>query len=421
MSDTNKEIQRAVILRLSGISREAIRALPAVQKLTNKGVTLELEPSLITDPQNLEYQALTGRSPASFGFFDTLMPACHLPRMGQTASDYTVIEEHGGRDTTPALLPDLVQNAGWNVEQAVCSLTGLGSVLQHLLHNSAQSHTCLFLHCVVEAALFSAEGASALQAALQMVESWVDEHSLIAVFAETQPTHIQRFVNINNFLADMGILERDAQTDAISWADSLAYYAGNGQLWINVLGRDPQGVVQLQDEYEEVRDTLVNALPNKLRDPQTDEAVIERVYHKEEVYNGNFLFCAPDLVVKFKQGYAASPRSRTLHFDEATFTTPSSETTIVAGTHPSSLQGFLFATAPTLASGVEVSSQLISAAPTLLHALGIPYVGLEGSPVEDAFSYSYLQTHPIKQVHDQDLSEEDEELVINRLRDLGYI
>jgi predicted AlkP superfamily phosphohydrolase/phosphomutase len=220
----------------------------------------------------------------------------------------------------------------------------------------------------------------------------------------------------------MGVIEQGEQAGSINWSDSLAYYAGYGQLWVNLLGRDPQGAVHPQGEFEEVRDTLVNALPNKLRDPKTGASVIERVYRKEELYTGNYLFCAPDLVVVFKPGYAPSPHSTYINFDETTFTTPATDTTVMAGTHPASLRGFLLAAAPTLASSVSVSGQLLAVVPTILHALGVEYTNLDGTAIREVFSPSYLETHPIHSDADnQDLSEEDEELVINRLRDLGYI
>jgi hypothetical protein len=47
---------------------------------------------------------------------------------------------------------------------------------------------------------------------------------------------------------------------------------------------------------------------------------------------------------------------------------------------------------------------------------------MDSPPVAAVFSSSYLTDHPIDaKVQDQELSEEEEELVINRLRDLGYI
>lgn len=422
MSNENQNIQKAILLHVNGLRLDDIRAVPEVEKLLHDGVVLELEPTLITEPQNQQYQALTGRFPASFGFFDTLMPACHLAQTTQTASGYTIVEEHAGRDTTPPFLAERLQNAGWHVQQATCSSHKLESTLQDLMHKQDSTPICLFITCTFDTNLSATEVTTHLSGALQSAQTWLGATGLLAILSDAQPAPVKQFVNMNNFLADMGIIERDTQTGSIQWPDSLAYFAGSGQLWINLLGREPQGAVHLQDEYEEVRDTLVNALPQKLRDPQTGESVIERVYRKEELYNENFLFCAPDLIVLFKPGYASSPESAYIRFDEHVFTPASPDTTVVAGTHPSSMKGFLVGTAPSLGNGITTSNQLITVVPTLLHALGLDYTGLDASPVQDVYSYSYLADHPLhEEGQEHELSEEDEELVINRLRDLGYI
>jgi len=260
--------------------------------------------------------------------------------------------------------------------------------------------------------------------ALHIARSWVGETGLLAVLSDIQPARVERFVNINNFLAEMGVIERDEQNDLINWPNSLAYYVGHGQLWVNLLGRDPQGVVHPQQEYEEVRDTLIKALPAKLRDPETGAQVVERVYRKEELYSSEYLFCAPDLIIVFKPGYAPSPQSMHLEFDVETFLMPAAGELALAGVHPTVASGFLLASAPTLASGVSVleHAPLTAVAPTLLHALSVVSADMDSPAVSALFSPSYLETHPIRtDVQNQGLSEEDEELVINRLRDLGYI
>lgn len=87
----------------------------------------------------------------------------------------------------------------------------------------------------------------------------------------------------------MGIIECDEHSGQINWPNSLAYYVGHGQLWVNLLGRDPQGTVHLQDEYEEVRDSLIKTLPVKFRDAETP--VRQQVFRKEEFYSSEYLFC----------------------------------------------------------------------------------------------------------------------------------
>jgi len=422
MDVVNKGIQKALILWLSGIRLENLRALPEVESLMQDGVMVELDPSPITGPQAQYYQILSGRLPAHFGFFDTLLPLCRLPHPQQGISGYTIVEESAGRDAPPEMLPDLLRNAGWTVEHEEISSAELLNCMQGLTQVETTLATCKIVKCTVGAEFIART--TTIPDALRMARSWVGQTGLLAVLSDIQPAPVKRFVNINNFLAEMGVIERDEQSHLIKWPNTLAYYAGHGQLWINLLGRDPQGAVHPQDEYEEVCDTLVKALPTKLRDPETGAQVIERVYRKEELYSNEYLFCAPDLIVVFKPGYLPSPQSTRLGLYEQTFTVPTAGETAMAGAHPSMVSGFLLAVAPTLASGVSLldHAPLTSAVPTLLHALNVEYVNMDSPAVSALFSPAYLETHPIRtDAQGQELSEEDEELVIGRLRDLGYI
>lgn len=423
MGDINKRIQKALILCLSGIRLEDIHALPEVQTLMEHGAVVELDPSPITGLQAQHYQVLSGRLPARFGFFDTLMPLCRFPDQQKQINGYTVVEERTGRNAAPKMLPDLLRDAGWRVEYKETALSALVSYIRDWTQSVSSSATCIIVKCIVGTSP-PETGIEAISEALGFALSWVGESGLLALLSEIRPAPVERFVNVNNFLVEVGLIERDEQNGLITWSDSLAYYVGHGQLWINLLGRDPQGIVHPQNEYEEVRDTLVKALPVKLRDPETGAQVIERVYRKEQLYSSDYLFCAPDLIIVFKPGYAPSSQSTRLGFDEGMFTVPTAGETVMAGAHPSTVNGFLLAAAPALAAGVSVPEHapLIAVAPTLLHALGVEYVDMDSPAISALFAPSYLEAHPIPtDVQSHGLSEEDEELVINRLRDLGYV
>ena len=407
MSNEEKGLDKAVVLWLSGARLAEIRALPEVAILLEHGALVELDPAPITGPLAQHYQVFSGKSPASFGFFDTLV-----------ARNYAVTKETTGRGSAPKLLPDLLRSVGWTVRYEETQPSGLVSRMQGL--TQVASERCLVIKCVMPGSI----DAPAVSQAMQLAREWVGEMGLLALLSDTQPVLVKQFVNINNFLADMGVIELDEQSGQINWANSLAYFAGHGQLMINLLGRDPQGAVHPQDEHEEVRESLVKALPAKLRHPESGEAVIERVYRKEELYSGDYLFCAPDLVVVFKPGYAPSPRSTRIGFDEAIFTTPAAGETTLAGVNPSMATGFLLASAPSLAARVTEyeHAPLTAVVPTLLHALGVEYVGMDSGAVSTLFSTDYLETHPIRSnAQNQELSDEDEELIISHLRDLGYV
>jgi hypothetical protein len=416
-------IQKAVVLWVSGPGLTDIRALPEVELLLEQGVLVELEPAPITGPQSQHYQVLSGTLPARFGFFDTLMPLCRLSRPTNGKSGYTVVEEYAGRDTAPKLLTDILRSAGWSAEYEEVSVSELVAKVQNLPSETPMA-CCEIIKVRLDEQSLSEATAESIAEALRIARVWVGGSGLLALLSDAQPAPVKSFVNINNFLADMGVIERDEQSGQINWANSLAYYVGHGQLWINLLGRDPQGSVHPQDEYEEVRETLLKALPTKLRDAGTGELIIERIYRKEELYAEEYLFCAPDLVVQFKPGYAPSAHSAHLEFDEEAFITPDAGTVAIAGMHPGQIRGYLLAIAPVLAAGIAISDHapLTSFAPTLLHALGVDYADMDSSAISTLFSPAYLAEHPVRtDMQSQELSEEDEELVINRLRDLGYI
>ena len=313
MSASTTGVHNAFLLWLSGTRLADARTLPAIEGLMEHGALVELDPSPITGPRAQHYQIFSGQSPARSGFFDTLLPQCHLPGPQRSRHGYAVGEAHAGRGIPPQMLPDLLRTAGWSVEFEEAPAARLPDCVAALTRAGSASGeaTCKIVKCELGAggaAPFGAH-AAAVADALGAARSWVGEAGLLAVFSDIQPARVDCFVNVNNFLAEMDLLERDEHHGLISWPDSLAYYAGYGQLWVNLLGREPQGAVHPRGEYEDVCATLIKALPAKLRDPATGAQVIERVYRKEELYSSEYLFCAPDLVVVFEPGYAPSPQS----------------------------------------------------------------------------------------------------------------
>ena len=413
MTDTYNGTKRAVILWLSGLQLTDLLELPEVEALAKRGVQVELDPLPITGPRGQHLQVLSGRSPSSFGFFDTLVP-----------QNYVIQEQTTGRGDMPKLLPDILRSVGWHVEYKETPLADFASSVHQWTQTVPSQAACLILKCSVEDIWKREIMLPTLARTLNDALAWVGETGLLAVLSDWHPAAVKRFVNLNNYLAEMGVIERVQDSLTIDWLNSLAYFAGHGQLWLNLLGRDAQGIVHPQGEAEEVCETLIKALPAKLLDPQTGEAIIEHIFRREELYAGNYLFYAPELVVQFAPGYAPSPRSQAIDFDDAIFTMPAAGALVGAGVHPSQVRGFLLASSHALATAVRVTERvpLTAVAPTLLHALDIEYSGLEEGPVASLFDPVYLAEHPIKSgTEDQGLSDEDEELIINRLRDLGYV
>ena len=83
----------------------------------------------------------------------------------------------------------------------------------------------------------------------------------------------------------------------VDWARTKAFAVGNfGQIYLNVRGQRVQGIVEPGAEYEAVREQIIRSAV-ALRDPDSGDQVIAQVYKKEELYHGDRVPLAPDLIL----------------------------------------------------------------------------------------------------------------------------
>jgi predicted AlkP superfamily phosphohydrolase/phosphomutase len=148
----------------------------------------------------------------------------------------------------------------------------------------------------------------------------------------------------------------------IDWPRTRAAAMGGlGQVYLNVRGHRPSGAIA-PERYPAERDRL-QALLADLRDPRTGEQVIERVRTRDEVYRGDELTHAPDLLIEWRPGYAGDGGFA----GAGHIVTPASAQ--ISSEH-STESAFL-----ALGAGVrpgELTAALEDVAPTVLHALGVP-------------------------------------------------
>ncbi|HSQ61313.1 MAG TPA: alkaline phosphatase family protein [Acidobacteriota bacterium] len=132
----------------------------------------------------------------------------------------------------------------------------------------------------------------------------------------------RRAVNINTWLARNGFLAlsrldpvRDRNLEDlfgrgtfwpnVDWSKTRAYALALGQIYVNLEGRESRGVVKPGAEYEAVRNELIEKF-SALRDPDSGDPVVRRVFKREEIFKGPYFAEAPDLVVGFHEGYRVS-------------------------------------------------------------------------------------------------------------------
>ncbi|HEX7376928.1 MAG TPA: alkaline phosphatase family protein [Pirellulales bacterium] len=113
--------------------------------------------------------------------------------------------------------------------------------------------------------------------------------------------------NLNSWLRDAGYLGPPDCTSImkdVDWSQTVAYGLGLNGLYLNLKGRERDGIV----EPGEMRDALLTELAAGL-EAVTDangERVIRNVYRADQIYKGDATALAPDLIVGYRRGYRAS-------------------------------------------------------------------------------------------------------------------
>ncbi len=387
------------ILWLEGVSPARLAEVPFLNKLAEEGVDIQLTPLPLVEKGNCYYQTLTGLGSGKIGRFDAIK-----------TEKYDVFDETGVPEgASGRSLPDVL-----NARKLSAALVE-AKQLDELDRLSNQRYDCLIVR-------FAAGNLDTMgiESLLQRGLEWTMPEGHLFVLTDVPAGEPGRAVNINDFLADTGIVEvKEPRSRAgIVWSETLAYGAGSGQVWINLKGREAQGIVRPGSEYQQVRDAVIGELSNNWRDPQTNEPVVERVVKKEDAYDGPYLFKAPDLVVVYKPGYAPSPKSAALDFDGVSISGQAQAPSASAPT------ARLVGTGPRLVHGFKGQGALVDVMPSVLHLLGQPITEeLDGDVLSSLFTPAYLQQVPIRRVSSDEelLSDEEEGMIVDRLRDLGYL
>lgn len=91
----------------------------------------------------------------------------------------------------------------------------------------------------------------------------------------------------------------------VDWSRTKAYAMGLGNIYINLYGREPEGIVQEGEEYEQVVRGIQQGL-EALVDPKTGDKPVTRVYRRDEIYKGFDPALIPDLRVANALNYRVS-------------------------------------------------------------------------------------------------------------------
>jgi len=220
----------------------------------------------------------------------------------------------------------------------------------------------------------------------------------------------------------------------IDWSKTKAYSEEiRTNIWINLKGREPNGIVNLE-EYEDLRNELIKKIYSFI-DPETNKQIFVKVYKKEELYKGDFLDNAPDLIlVQDQREYELVPRS-SLHVKRRKPIKVPSKVESQKDTKPSGghrLQGILIASGKYFGRKQEqIRVNIMDVAPTILYLMGCPVdINMDGKVISEIISHEFVKSHKVlysssvtqkeeKTKREYDSVEQEE--MKKRLKSLGYL
>jgi predicted AlkP superfamily phosphohydrolase/phosphomutase len=223
-------------------------------------------------------------------------------------------------------------------------------------------------------------------------------------------------------------VETAIQTGDIDWPATRVYCtATTDDLYINLCGREPEGIVTPGTEYQELCAFLVELL-QETTDPVTGRPAVEFVARREEVYRGPYVGRAPDILIRWSTqsvlsglhtpGYNPVPAEP--------FPPP-----LQTGGHR--LYGVLIASGGPFQQGVHLQEfSIMDIAPTALHLFGVPVPrDMDGQVMTPALEPSWLAAYPVRldednraqhpKISQMDYTEGEIADIEERLRGMGYI
>jgi predicted AlkP superfamily phosphohydrolase/phosphomutase len=212
----------------------------------------------------------------------------------------------------------------------------------------------------------------------------------------------------------------------VDWQRTRAYSYGRhyGSVFLNVKGREPLGSVAPGAQYEAVREEIERAVLDYV-DPELGRALVGRCIRREDVYAGDRLEEAPDLILLPEDDsdifYGLSDFGSNRIWDQ---------TYRYSGMHRDN--GLLIAKGPSVRRDLRYDdARLIDIAPTVMYWLGLDVpADMDGAPLTSMMRPDYVAGRPVRiaaaasereDVVRREYDAAEEEEIMDRLRDLGYM
>ena len=194
----------------------------------------------------------------------------------------------------------------------------------------------------------------------------------------------KRGINLNSWLRANGYLAlKDGASESgeyfenVDWSKTKAYAFGLAGIYLNVKGREKNGIVDPGADLQKLKKELIEKLSG-LTDPQSGEVAITEMFDNHKIYKGPYIENGPDLICGYNIGYRISWNGATGIVNEEIF-----EDNVKAwsGDHcidPRLVPGVIFSNRKINAA----KPALIDLAPTVLDLFGIKKLSyMEGQTI----------------------------------------
>jgi predicted AlkP superfamily phosphohydrolase/phosphomutase len=148
------------------------------------------------------------------------------------------------------------------------------------------------------------------------------KHALLIVASDHGFASFRRHVHYNTWLVlngymtlKTGVQVKDRNVEMlfdqgqfwenVDWSKTRAYAMGLGEVYVNLKGREAQGIVQPGAEYDALKAELQTRLVQMV-DPETNQHPVRRVLTREQAYKQFDPNMIPDLFVMNNDGYRVS-------------------------------------------------------------------------------------------------------------------
>ena len=206
------------------------------------------------------------------------------------------------------------------------------------------------------------------------VREKVDDDTLLLVLSDHGFCDFSRGVNLNVWLKEQGYLflnDSEPSGDyfaGVDWSRTRAYAFGLSGIYLNLAGRESQGIVASGQEADELKAEITGKLM-KLVDEQHSASPFKKIYDSRQAYFGPYVENSPDLIIGYNKGYRVSWETAVGRAKGEVFV---DNTRNWSGDHcvdPELVPGVFFSNHK---FSLTEAPSIVDLAPTILSFLGVP-------------------------------------------------